>query len=125
MSTTKSQISAAGPESPDSEKPKQRLRMSDAMRIEGMDERAVAKTYKSLLERKSAQDTTQDAKLLLEIARDCVEILEPAHESDEIPANAIVQLIHNVPRPERDVTPEDRDSSSATGEGDGDFKFHN
>jgi hypothetical protein len=104
VSTTKPQISAVPSELPTDDKPKRRLRMADAMRIEGVDETAVAKTYRSLLGRKTSADTTQDAKLLLETARDCAEILEPPSESDEIPANAIVQLIHSVPRPDRDVT---------------------
>ena len=125
MSTTKSQSGAPPAELLASEKPKRRLRMADAMRMEGVDECVVAKTYKSLLERTKENDTAQGAKLLLETARDCVEILEPADESDEIPANAIVQLIHNVPRPERDVTADGKDDGGAIGEEDGDFKFQN
>jgi hypothetical protein len=106
MSMTKPQISGVAAESPADGQPKRRLRMADAMRIEGVDESVVAKTYKCLIERKSAaQSTAQDAKLLLDTARDCVKILDPPRESDEIPANAIVQLIHSVPRPDHDAMP--------------------
>ena len=79
--------------------------MSEALRIEGVDESAVAKTYRALLQRQESNTTTQDAKLLLETARDCAELLDPPRGSDEIPANAVVQLIHNVPRPDREVAP--------------------
>ena len=103
MSTTKPQISAGGTELPAEDKRKRRLKMSDVMRIEGVDETAVAKTYKSLLERAGADATTQDAKLLLETARDCAKLLDPPRGTDEIPANAVVQLFHNVPRPDRDA----------------------
>jgi hypothetical protein len=70
MSTTRPQMSAGASELPAEEKRKRRLKMSDAMRIEGVDETAIAKTYKSLLERTGADPTTQGAKLLLETARD-------------------------------------------------------
>jgi hypothetical protein len=105
MSTTKPQISAGASELPAEENCKRRLKMPDAMRIEGVDETAIAKTYKSLLERTGADATTQDAKLLLETARDCAKILDPPRGTDEIPANAVVQLFHNVPRPDRDAPP--------------------
>src|SRR5277367_1638354 len=105
MSTTKPQMSPNPSEVPPQERPKRRLRMSEALRIEGVDESAVAKTYRALLGRTNCDATTQDAKLLLETARDCAELLDPPRGSDEIPANAVVQLIHNVPRPGRDVPP--------------------
>ena len=109
MSTTKPQMSVNPSELPPQERPKRRVRMSDALRIEGVDEIAVAKKYRALLDRQNCDATTQDAKLLLETARDCAELLDPPRGSDEIPANAVVQLIHNVPRPDRDFLPaEDR-----------------
>lgn len=105
MSTTKPQMSADASELQRPDRPNHRLRMSDALRIEGVDEVAVAKTYRALLVRQEPNATTQDAKLLLETARDCAKLLEPQRGSDEIPGNAVVQLIHNVPRPDRDVLP--------------------
>jgi hypothetical protein len=105
MSTTKPQMSAVLSELPAQDKPKRRLKMSDALRIEGVDETAVAKTYRALLGRTDSDASTQDAKLLLETARDCAELLDPPRGSDEIPANAVVQLIHNVPRPDREALP--------------------
>lgn len=125
MSSTKTQFNAVAPKSPANEKPHRRVRMCDALRAEGVNESVIAQTYRDLLERTSAEGSTQYAKLLLETARDCVEILDPADQSDEIPANAIVQLIHNVPRPERDAASEGNDGGSAMGEEDGDFKFQN
>jgi len=85
--------------------------MADAMRIEGVDELEVARTYKSLLRRTNSDASTQDAKLLLETARDCAKILDPTRGTDEIPANAVVQLIHNVPRPDRE-DPQSEDASA-------------
>ncbi len=105
MSTTKTQMSGVPSELSPQDKPKRRLQMSDALRIEGVDEIAVAKTYRALLGRENSDATTQDAKLLLETARDCAELLDPPRGSDEIPANAVVQLIHNVPRPDREALP--------------------
>jgi len=76
-----------------------RMKMPDALRAAGVDEFAVASTYKKLLERNSAEKTIQDAKLLLDTARDCAKILEPQHGSNSNDAN--FQLIHHIPRPDR------------------------
>jgi hypothetical protein len=115
MSTTEVQISAAFSELPLSEKPMRRLKLAEAMRLEGVDETAVAKTYRTLLDRKGPSDTTQDAKLRLETLRDCAEILDPPRSSDEIPENAIVQMIHSVPRPDWNTTAQGKEEGNANG----------
>jgi len=85
--------------------PTQHLKMSEAMRVEGVDETTVAKTYRSLLGRASAESTTADAKLLLDTVRDCAKILEPPTEAEGLPENAVIQLVHNVARPDHDTAP--------------------
>ena len=115
MTTTKAQISAATSELAPADKPMRRLKLADAMRIEGVDESAVARTYGALLVRESAGGTTQDAKLRLEAARDCAEILDPPQGSDEIPENAIVQMIHSVPRPDWNTTALAKEDGNSNG----------
>ena len=80
-------------------KRKGRVKMCDALRAAGVDEYNLAETYKSLLQRhEAAKESTADAKLLLEAARDCAKILEPPRATGVTDAN--VQLIHHVPRPD-------------------------
>jgi hypothetical protein len=79
------------------------MKMPDALRAEGVDECALAVTYKSLLKRVKATEQTVDAKLLLETARDCVKILEPSRASP--PGDGNFQLVHFIPRPNRDDIP--------------------
>ncbi len=73
--------------------------MCDALRAEGVDEFKLAETYKLLLGRSEAKTGTQDAKLLLEAARDCAKILEPPNTNNQGEGN--FQLIHHIPRPNR------------------------
>jgi hypothetical protein len=96
--TNKQSLSPNQPATPPD--PTSHLKMSEAMRAEGVDEATVAQTYKSLLERASAKSTTADAKLLLDTVRDCAKILEPPSEAEGLPENAVIQLVHNVARPD-------------------------
>lgn len=93
-------------------KPKRRVKMCDALRGEGLDEVAMAKQYKVLLGRPYKKEETPDAKLALDIVRDCVKILEP-RAAEGIPANSVVQLVHNIPRPDRSGQSRQSDSESA------------
>jgi hypothetical protein len=84
---------------PSAAKRSRRMKMPDALRAAGVDEFAIASTYKLLLDRQTADKTIQDAKLLLDTARDCAKILEPQHGSNSNDGN--FQLIHHIPRPNR------------------------
>lgn len=95
--------SAPSDEPPAPSGPKVRFKMADALRIEGVDEVAVAKKYKSFLERDGTKCTTQDFKLLLDAVRDCTKILEPLRPEGAASRETVVQLVHNVPRPKREA----------------------
>jgi hypothetical protein len=99
--TNKQTVSRVEPATP--QDPARHLKMSEAMRVEGVDESTVAKTYKSLLGRASAQSSTAEAKLLLDTVRDCAKILEPPSDAEGLPENAVIQLVHNVARPDHET----------------------
>jgi hypothetical protein len=87
---------------------KKRIRISDALRREGLDEREVAKKLKSVIERQIPEDPDEEAndKLLADMLMNCFRYL------DETPrpggaagapgsGSAPAKLIHDIPRPQR------------------------
>ncbi|MGA8075743.1 MAG: hypothetical protein WB995_19870 [Candidatus Acidiferrales bacterium] len=88
------------------EGPQVQLKMPDALRSVNVNEIKLAKTYRRLLNRRKATEKTPDAKLLLDTVRDCARILEPLREAEGVPENAVIQLVHNVARPDREAEPD-------------------
>jgi hypothetical protein len=92
------------------------LRIAEAMREEGLDEPALARTYLELLEiLRQGKELTGSEKLLLDLLKELARTLEPQGSSgngaDSAPDSPmVVQLVHDVPRPLRthaaDVTGE-------------------
>lgn len=84
--------------------PGQRVRMGEALRIEGIDEQCVAAAYAGvvgMLKDKAVASDSVD-KLLVDILKECSKHLE---EDSKAAGGAPVQvrLIHNVARPQRNV----------------------
>lgn len=93
----------------DPENRKKRLRLAEALREHGLDERRVAAVYAGIVEKLSrnkegAAVGVAAAKLLLEVLKEVTHSLEPqktAGSSDSSDVPQFVRLIHNVPRPVR------------------------
>jgi hypothetical protein len=78
---------------------KKRFAMGEALRASGVDERAVASAYARAIEQEGDVE-----KLLVEILKECARHLEPPGSLGQVSADdgpAVVQLVHNVPRPAR------------------------
>jgi hypothetical protein len=99
-------------EEPKGGRPKKPVRLAEAFRSEGLDERKIARNYRVALGKLTGEIPMKkgDAgaggaveKLLLETLKECRTILDPPRPaSDRAPdAPAIVKLIHRVPRPRR------------------------
>lgn len=85
--------------------PGQRVRMGEALRIKGIDEHSVAEAYAGvvgMLKDKAVASDSVD-KLLVDILKECSKHLE---EDSKAAGGAPVQvrLIHNVARPQRNVS---------------------
>lgn len=82
-------------------------RLGDAFRRIGLDENAIAAAYADALaklQRGNADDSVE--KSLLDILKECARILEPPRPADRsasIDVNTIVQLVHKVDRPLRQL----------------------
>jgi hypothetical protein len=82
-------------------------RLGDAFRQIGLDENAVAAGYADALgklQRGNADDSVE--KSLLDILKECARILEPPRPADRsasIDVNTVVQLVHKVDRPLRQL----------------------
>jgi hypothetical protein len=78
---------------------RKQLRIGDALRCEGLDEREVAQKLKDLIERQTAN--TND-KLLAETLMNCLRYLDEAPRSGvKSSAKAPVRMVHTIPRPQR------------------------
>jgi hypothetical protein len=81
-----------------------RIKLADAFRLAGLGEREVAETYAYVVDR-LRNDPEHDSvpKLLVEVLKECLRVLEPPRAAERGSADApvTVQLFHNVPRPER------------------------
>jgi hypothetical protein len=97
--------------SPRRRRRRKRVRIGDALRREGLDEHAVAKTYAQRVEKlknKSNSDLGTE-KLLVDIMKECSRHLESSRPTERSGAGdtpVTVQLVHAVPRPERPATKE-------------------
>ena len=97
------------------------MRLAEALRLEGLDERKLAKNYVMVIEKlgEGNGDAKSGDKLLVDVLKECSRILEPPRATGagagDMPA--VVNLYHNVPRPVRDLRREHGDASrcSATG----------
>jgi len=103
--TSKGRIPSRRKELHGKELPHVQLNMPDALRSVNVNEIKLAKTYRRLLNRKRATEKTPDAKLLLDTVRDCAELLDPPRETESVPENAVIQLVHNVARPDYEAGP--------------------
>jgi hypothetical protein len=94
----------AGPIKPGLRK---RVRLAEALRREGLDERAVAESYVIVVEKLRNGNAAAAAaqKALVDVLKECSRILEPPRATGagagDMPA--VVNLYHNVPRPVRDL----------------------
>lgn len=86
---------------------RKRVRIGDALRCEGLDEREVAQKLRNVIE-KSAPDGND--KLRAEILMNCFRYLDDApgprpgaKQSGKLPA----KLVHEIPRPQRAARPKD------------------
>ncbi|HEY6467015.1 MAG TPA: hypothetical protein VIY69_13540 [Candidatus Acidoferrales bacterium] len=78
---------------------RKQLRIGDALRCEGLDEREVAQKLKDLIER---QTPNTNDKLLAETLMNCFRYLDEAPRSGgKSGAKAPVRLVHVIPRPQR------------------------
>jgi hypothetical protein len=80
------------------------------MRKVGLDEYMVAETYAGVVQTlRSRSEGEGIEKLLVDVLKECTRVLEPpAKASDRSGGETLVQvqLVHNVPRPERKALPQ-------------------
>ena len=78
---------------------RKQLRIGDALRCEGLDEREVAQKIKDLIER---QTPNTNDKLLAELLMNCLRHLDEAPRSGgKNNAKNPVRMVHTIPRPQR------------------------
>ena len=92
---------------------RKRVRIGDALRCEGLDEREVAQKLRDVIE-KEAPDTTD--KMRAEILMNCFRYLDDApgprpgaKHCGKLPA----KLVHEIPRPQRTAKPKDAKQKGA------------
>jgi hypothetical protein len=85
------------------------VRLGEAMRKYGLDEHTIAETYAGVVQTlRSKNEGDGIEKLLVDVLKECTRVLEPpAKSTDRSGGDTLVQvqLIHNVPRPERKNQP--------------------
>ena len=84
-----------------------RMSLRQAMRAQGLDEHKISKTLKrqvNRLQRLVPKKTLNAAKekLLLEVLKECVKIMEPVSRANAAQDSTAFQLVHDIPRPPRD-----------------------
>ncbi|HEV2489519.1 MAG TPA: hypothetical protein VGT03_06910 [Candidatus Acidoferrales bacterium] len=103
------------PRAPESGAPRPRRKLPDAMRAAGVDEERIALSFAEQLDRLEGRKKTKGripGKLLLDYLKECVRIVyAPARRGVESEQPTTVELVHFVPRPERNeqkppVTPD-------------------
>jgi pyruvate/2-oxoglutarate dehydrogenase complex dihydrolipoamide dehydrogenase (E3) component len=78
--------------------------LAEALREEGIDERAIAQGFASLHRKLSGSEDKGDLKLFFDVLKDNHRTLEPPSASERSNANdgpVTIILKHNVPRPAR------------------------
>lgn len=90
--------------------PRERVRIGQAMRERGLDERLIAEMFANVvgkLHENNSRDSGSVQKLLVDVLKECSRHLDPPREagrdSNEGPATII--LIHEVDRPQRELAP--------------------
>ncbi|HUJ33248.1 MAG TPA: hypothetical protein VLY23_18345 [Candidatus Acidoferrum sp.] len=82
--------------------PRERVRLGEALREQGIDEHAVAETYADVVDKLKGKTQENDSveKLLVDILKECSKHLE---EDAKAAGNSAVRvtLVHNVARPQR------------------------
>lgn len=92
------------------------------MRFHGLDEHKIATVLRRQINRlqrllsKKKLNAAQE-KLLLEVTKECVKIMEPAARSNSPQDSGPIQLVHDIPRPTRNVEPDDPSGNRYTTEG--------
>jgi len=92
---------------------RKRVRLAEALRLEGLDERKLAENYVVVIEKlRENVDAKSADKLLVDVLKECSRILEPPRATGagagDMPA--VVNLYHNVPRPVRGLRRERGDA---------------
>ncbi|MGH9771000.1 MAG: hypothetical protein ACRD4Q_04780 [Candidatus Acidiferrales bacterium] len=85
---------------------RKRVRLGDAMRKVGLDERAIAENYAGVVEKLTTGQNKPIAgaeKLLVDVLKECTRVLEPPVRAGVGDAPVTVHLSHNVPRPLREA----------------------
>lgn len=85
---------------------RKRVRLGDAMRKAGLDERAIAENYAGVVEKLTTGQNKPIAgaeKLLVDVLKECTRVLEPPVRAGVGDAPVTVHLSHNVPRPLREA----------------------
>jgi hypothetical protein len=88
----------------DTDKCHKKAGLAEALREEGIDERAIAEGFASLHSKLSGSEDKGDLKLFFDVLKENHRTLEPPSASDRSSANdgpVTIVLKHNVPRPVR------------------------
>ena len=96
------------PTPPEKKRRRKAMSIGQALRTHGLDEHKIADTYVHVVGKLTGGEETAGTveKLLVDVLKECSKQIEMAQESQRGPAGpTIVQLVHNVPRPERTVAP--------------------
>jgi len=82
---------------------RKRVRLSEAMRAQGIDEQMIAEAYAGVvINLRENEAGAGKEKVLLDVLKECTRAL--ADKSGHIPEPVTVQLVHNIPRPVRNST---------------------
>jgi hypothetical protein len=96
-----------------------RVRLSDALRKQGVDEHALAEIYAEVIEKlKCRSDGANVEKLLIEVLKECSRLLEKEGSSTQTGGPMPpIRVIHHVARPERGPHPsgDNTDNTDSTG----------
>lgn len=77
-----------------------RLRIGEALRANGLDEKKVAQIYTGVLDALMTRKSSSAVeKLLVDVLKECTRLLEPPQKSENRPSR--IRLVHRVPRPKR------------------------
>jgi hypothetical protein len=98
---------------------RQRMRLGDAFRREGLDERTVAQTWVVVVERLRNGSGGADGveKLLVDVLKECDRILldtARAGGPGGSDAPSVVNLYHNVPRPVREAQGAEKEAEAVS-----------
>lgn len=88
--------------------PRPRTSLRNAMRQQGIDEHKIAFLFNEQVDRlrnaAAGEDSKKPApeeKLILDVLKECVKIIDPEARASTADGPSIIQLNHQVPRPDR------------------------